>query len=826
VTINESWIEGYRHGVPVVRGATSEAVIANPWQWYRWLRVNAPVAWSDELQGYLATRYGEVRRICMDDGSIFSSKALSTQVPNIFSTDDPDHKRYRLQAVKNFTSRYVRSLEPFIRETTEQRVAKILETSSFDLFTDLAEPLPMDVICHIMGVPKVDAPLFAGWVQSVFKALASGLGYNLVSGDNPLNEISELGVYFTALIERARRNPQNDVIARLVNDSGDLDDYEVLLLIVTLALGGHVTTGAMIGEGLRLGLQRPDIWNKVCAKGSWRDFSEEVLRFETPVHTVARMLRQSGIVEGHELPAGSRIYAYLGSANRDADAFVDPDSFSLNRGRNPHLAFGAGPHACIGSGLSHLEARVVFETMANILPRFEIVPGLEQQAVGIGRRALAHLPVRLRSGRASNSRRFAGAQRAARTAKVLTKLVRPQDATSIADELAEMRGVVMKIGQLFSFIDLPGHKEYGAAFTRLQQDAAARPYVEIQSVISELGERLSELDIEKTAIAAASIGQVHRAVTQSGDRLALKVQYPDAREVIESDLRNGRLLTRFLGSMARLLGLPLGQLDVADLMSELTERIRSELDYSQEARHQEEFRLLHQDTSIVIPRVHIDLCTERLLVMDWVDGMSWREAMEAPQTLRNEWGRAVFRFVFSSLYGQGLFNADPHPGNYLFRSDGSVGFLDFGCIKEFGAEQVHALLEIDDHMRVFNYEAAQEALGMMGVVVSGGALRTWLDTLYEPLTSPQPFCYNAQYASALYDSYVGLTKQVDDSTGVAMPRDLLFMNRINLGVHNVLAGLRATCDWRAELDRIRNLPIPTLPKRRNRDREETPCSAS
>lgn len=800
MVITETWKDGEREGITIVTGATSESVIANPWRWYSWLRMNAPVAWSRELQGYIVSCYSDVLRVCMDNGNIFSSEALTTRLPNIFNTDDPDHKRYRTQAVRHFTSRYIRSLEPYIRAVAQRLVKQIEQSAEVDLVSAIASPLPKDIICHIMGIPKADAPHFSTWVQSVFEALASGLGYGELSRPASFDGMSELGLYFTALIEQIRRSPGTDLISRLVVDSGDLDEYETLLLIVTLALGGHATTQELISEGLHLGLLRPDIWNKASTSARWRDFSEEVMRLEPPVHAVARVLRAPTTLHGFNLPSGSKIYAYIGSANRDADAFADPDSPSLDRGPSRSLAFGAGPHMCIGSGLAHLEARVVFETLATILPALEIAPGGDAYAQGLGRRALTHLHVRRRKG-TTGKRFFPRAHRTATTVKALTQLGRPQPPVSLAREMAEMRGVVLKVGQLLSFVDLLDRSEYASAFTRLQQQAVARPYCEIAPALEDAGVFAAGFSVDKDAVAAASIGQVHRAASIDGHRYALKVQYPDARDTVDADLRNGRTLSRFMTSAARLLNLPLGKVDIEDLMVELNERIYGELDYRQEANRQEEFRLLHIHPDVIIAKVHREFCTDRVLVMDWIDGMTWQDAVNAPEALRNRWGQVIFRFVFGSLYRHGLFNADPHPGNYLFREDGSIGFVDFGCIKEFGHAQVEALLDIDTAMRKLDYDAAQLALEGIGVRAPATAMRIWLDTLYEPLTSPQPFTYNRRFSKALNDSYLGLLNK-QDSSRIAMPRGLLFMNRINLGVHSLLSQLEATADWRSELDMI------------------------
>lgn len=138
----------------------------------------------------------------------------------------------------------------------------------------------------------------------------------------------------------------------------------------------------------------------------------------------------------------------------------------------------------------------------------------------------------------------------------------------------------------------------------------------------------------------------------------------------------------------------------------------------------------------------------------------------------------------------------------MFHEDGGVTFLDFGCVKEFGAAPLVRLRGIDDARRVLSYDRAQSGLAAMGVEAAGPVLRLWLDTLYEPLTAPQPFRYNEVFGRSLFDAYLGLLRDAERRSRLRMPKELLLMNRINLGVHSVLCGLRAAADWREELDRL------------------------
>lgn len=792
-------------GVPTVENLSDERVIQDPWGWYRKLRMAGPVSFSPEFGGYAAARHGIISSILTDADAKFSSRVLLSELPTIFTSDSSAHARLRLAATRHLNARYVRSLEPFVRAEVASLIEQIDASNEADLFRDLAFPLPVSVICHILGIPRSDSREFASWSQASFRVLAAGFGHSIGGDESALSDLAELGLYFSSLVEFRRSHPGDDVLSAIIHDESlNLDEYETLLLVVALALSGHVTTAAMLAEGMRVGLEKPEIWARACVRQSWPDFVEEVLRLEPPVHAVARRTTCPVSLGSTEVPEDSRILLYLGAANRDPDTFPDPDTFRLDRPKGMHLAFGGGTHFCIGSVLAKLQGEIAFRALTDVLPEWELVPGVPLLAQGDSRRYITALPIRRKQAEATV--RMRGGHRARRTAstfRALGNLVKPNGFEGLAEELAEMRGVVLKVGQLLSFLDLPGAEGYRSAFDRLRAKAVPRDFDVIAPSLRGAGAP-GELVVDRVAVAAASIGQVHRGRLLHGESLlAVKIQYPDAAANVEADLRNGRVLALFIGTMARLFRLPAASLNVEDLVDELRDRIGEELDYRLEAKRQTEFRNLHRgDPTIRIPAILPDVSTDRVLVMDWCDGMSWEDARRAPALLRNQWGKCIFKFVFGSLYVAGLFNADPHPGNYIFHDDGTVSFLDFGCVKEFGSAAVLRLREVDSAMRIGEYGQAEAALGEMGVQAPSIALRAWLDTLYEPLTARQPFSYDGRYGRALFDSYLDLMRASEGGGSIAMPKELVFMNRINLGIHSVLCGLEATADWRTLLDEI------------------------
>ncbi|PIE18594.1 MAG: hypothetical protein CSA66_04355, partial [Proteobacteria bacterium] len=257
--------------------------------------------------------------------------------------------------------------------------------------------------------------------------------------------------------------------------------------------------------------------------------------------------------------------------------------------------------------------------------------------------------------------------------------------------LGDMKGVALKAGQMLSYMDGAIPAEYADVYQqvleRLQQSAPAlrwstiRPTLEAE--IGPLGEVFAKID--EAPFAAASIGQVHRAERLDGRVVAVKVQYPGVAKAMSSDLKNAELfhalLTPFMGIMG---ANRKTRRYIKAIMEELEARLLEELDYEREAAMQTRFReLLADEPDVVIPEVHADLSTGRVLVSELVRGRTLSEVCEtAPQRERDRYGQILARVMLRCLYELGLFNADPHPGNYLFPADGRVCLLDFGCVKE------------------------------------------------------------------------------------------------------------------------------------------------
>src|SRR4051795_12057060 len=264
-------------------------------------------------------------------------------------------------------------------------------------------------------------------------------------------------------------------------------------------------------------------------------------------------------------------------------------------------------------------------------------------------------------------------------------------AERMVDVLGTMKGAAMKIGQLASFIDTEFIPEeyrelYQEKLASLRSEAPAMPWKKVKSVIEEEwdGEPVEELfdDFEHDATAAASIGQVHRAVLPDGRKVAVKVQYPGIAEALRADLQNAQMLMRMAKALAP-------GLDARAAAAELKERVLEELDYEYEAQNQRTFsRGYRGHPFIYVPDVITRLSRNRVLVTGRGEGMGIEEVKELPQEERDRFAEIVFRFCFGSIYPLQHFNADAHPGNYILMEDGKVSFLDFGMTKQLDKEQI------------------------------------------------------------------------------------------------------------------------------------------
>jgi predicted unusual protein kinase regulating ubiquinone biosynthesis (AarF/ABC1/UbiB family) len=376
-------------------------------------------------------------------------------------------------------------------------------------------------------------------------------------------------------------------------------------------------------------------------------------------------------------------------------------------------------------------------------------------------------------------------------------------AEDVADTLGAMKGVMMKIGQMASYIDDGLSPAVRQTLARLQDSVPPMsPALAAAVVEEELGAPPEHAFArwDPRPVAAASIGQVHRAVTLDGRAVAVKVQYPGIAETIAADLRNVALLRRMLRIAAP-------AQDVDALLSELRDRVGEELDYRREAANQRLMAAYYDGhPTIAIPRIIDGLSTRRVVTSELSGGVCFAELASWSQHERDLAAETIYRFVFRSLYDVRAFNGDPHPGNYLFQRGGRVTFLDFGLVRHFTPAELQPLLQMARAICVeHDPEGFRRSLENAGFLRPGAPLSTQaiidhLAVFYDTIREPGPRTITSDYASSVVRRFFDLRSPV--AGYIAVPRPYVILQRINLGLFAVLGELSATADWRAISEEI------------------------
>jgi predicted unusual protein kinase regulating ubiquinone biosynthesis (AarF/ABC1/UbiB family) len=300
---------------------------------------------------------------------------------------------------------------------------------------------------------------------------------------------------------------------------------------------------------------------------------------------------------------------------------------------------------------------------------------------------------------------------------------------ALVDQLAVMRGAAMKAGQVLSTIEFPGldadqSAHLQARLSSLRDDVPAVEWKQMRSVLArEWGERpedvLAAIDTEPTA--AASIGQVYRGRTHDGREVAVKVQYPAIAGSVEADMRNLTLLSPLLGQL-------MPGLEVKQVLAELRERIIEECDYELEAsNHRQIERYWRGHPFVRVPAVDTELSRRRVLVTDWIDGMSFDDVSRQPDPIRDRYAEIVYRFFYGTATGLGFGLGDPHPGNYLLDAEGRVAFFDFGMMRRLPPDYLRREARIARGVR--ERDAAAVFAGMRELGYLPGAPGDWDDEL-------------------------------------------------------------------------------------------------
>jgi predicted unusual protein kinase regulating ubiquinone biosynthesis (AarF/ABC1/UbiB family) len=364
-------------------------------------------------------------------------------------------------------------------------------------------------------------------------------------------------------------------------------------------------------------------------------------------------------------------------------------------------------------------------------------------------------------------------------------------AEEMLETFSEMKGLAMKLGQMLSYLEDLLPPEAQKILIKLQRDAEPVPYEEIRALfIEEMGappeERFASFD--PTPIAAASIGQVHRAELPDGRVVAVKIQYPGIAEAMSADLKNAKMF----GLFQRVFFF---RTNTTAIMAELEERLLDECDYRKEADYQERFgRIFAKHPIIVVPEVHREHSSRRVLTTTFYEGRSFYDWLEGepPEEARRSVMATFYRFYLGTLYLHALFNCDPHPGNYLFLDDGRIVFLDYGCVREFPEERCRLWVEMckavvaDDEERIETFARQVGFIPESVKEYDHEAFRRLMRYIYAPYLEDRPYSFRdhppQQTFREMFLENTNLFK-------MDMPADAVFLNRITFGLVSLMTDL-------------------------------------
>ena len=355
----------------------------HPWDQYAWLRANAPVFWHDEPEGpgfWAITKYDDIRAISRTP-KIFSSYETGVMLPDpdpmglyaqrlmMLNMDLPQHDRFKLLVSRGFTPKNAPLLRPRIEELAREILDAAMHKGSCDFVSEIAGRLPSGLIAELMGMPREDGERLYDLTEIMHTNDDA-----VAPAEVKMAAVGEMLMYGQSVADKKRKAPGDDLATILINaevDGDRLTDEEFQWFFLLLVNAGGDTTRNLLAAGLQLLFDHPDQRAKFLSNvdGHLATAIEEMLRFSSPVSHFKRTVMEDTTIRGQHIKAGERVVMFYGSANRDEDVFVNPNTFDITRDPNPHVAFGAGgPHLCLGMHVARVELAVMFKELLTRMP--------------------------------------------------------------------------------------------------------------------------------------------------------------------------------------------------------------------------------------------------------------------------------------------------------------------------------------------------------------------------------------------------------------------------------------------------------------------------
>ncbi len=394
----------------------SPAFFADPYAVYRRLRDEGPVHWCEPWNCWIISRYDDVTAGLRQDGRRFSvvgqfgsylNALPETERPRfqplkqhfsigLLHSDPPEHTRLRGLINQAFTPRVVKRMRGRIEATVNALLDAVQDRGRMDVIRDFAFHLPAIITAEVVGMPPEDRHQFKAWSDDIASFSAANR-MTVEVAERAQRSVLAVRAYLSEIAARRREQPRDDLISRLVSNGDGQErpgEGELLSTCVTFMVGGHETTTALIGSGLLALLRNPDQLDRLRQEpAAAKSAVEEFLRYESPNQRSIRLVKEDFELEGRRIEQGQRAMFLLGAANRDPAQFEDPDRLDVCREPNRHIAFGLGPHFCIGAPLARLEAEVAFAALLRRFPNMRLAGDEPEWLPSYQLRLLKSLPV-------------------------------------------------------------------------------------------------------------------------------------------------------------------------------------------------------------------------------------------------------------------------------------------------------------------------------------------------------------------------------------------------------------------------------------------------
>ena len=354
-----------------------------PYETFKQLRKEDPVHWNPQTEGtgfWVVTRYDDVVATSVDHKSfasghgVFIDESVGGSELMMVNMDAPKHTGLRNLISQGFTPKMIRRMEPHVRDIATKIIDEIADKGECDFVTEVAVELPLQVIAELVGIPQEDRHKIFQWSNQM---IAVGDPEYSPTMEVATQAAAEIFAYANELTAERRVNPKDDLISVLLGaDSGGekLEDLEFNFFFLLLVVAGNETTRNLISGGMQALIENPEQRQRLIDDPSLMPTAvEEMLRYISPIMYFRRTATSDTEIHGQTIKEGDKVTLWYGSANRDEDAFPNPDVFDVGRTPNTHVALGAGgPHFCLGASLARLETRLMFEELLRRLPDIEL----------------------------------------------------------------------------------------------------------------------------------------------------------------------------------------------------------------------------------------------------------------------------------------------------------------------------------------------------------------------------------------------------------------------------------------------------------------------